>query len=187
MTRKDRILSLAPLVRVRTLPPEANVRCALQLLARVFAQVDDQPAFVNVDDDRCSSCDALLEGPALFCGEQCALEVTLVRYVRRCIVDGRVHDPTIRANAIGNRLLILSAGGYPAKRKKISPALRAQIIERDNHRCVLCGAPGEHIDHIAGSSRRSPLIAPRARRVHRRAARAACGADRGRTAHPSLR
>lgn len=43
-------------------------------------------------------------------------------------------------------------GGYHEVRRRVPPALRAQIFERDGGRCVLCGAPATQIDHIAGDA-----------------------------------
>lgn len=42
-------------------------------------------------------------------------------------------------------------GGYPPQRS-LSRAKRLAVVERDQIRCRLCGAAGEEIDHIDGSS-----------------------------------
>jgi hypothetical protein len=50
------------------------------------------------------------------------------------------------------RVAHILAGGYHEVQRRVPPALRAQIFERDGGRCVLCGAPATQIDHIAGDA-----------------------------------
>lgn len=44
------------------------------------------------------------------------------------------------------------SGGYPKEERRLSGETRAAVRDRDNGMCVLCGAPGEEIDHISDSS-----------------------------------
>jgi hypothetical protein len=69
------------------------------------------------------------------------------------ICDDRIADVDVLRDGIGTNVLMVRGGGYPTRERSISSALRAQIIERDRGRCVLCDAAGTDIDHIAGSSK----------------------------------
>jgi hypothetical protein len=44
------------------------------------------------------------------------------------------------------------SGGYSARKRYISPSLKAKVFERDRGLCRRCGRPGNDIDHIAGDS-----------------------------------
>lgn len=44
------------------------------------------------------------------------------------------------------------SGGYPAKDRRLTPERRAKVIARDGWRCVLCGEPGDDVDHMTGDS-----------------------------------
>jgi hypothetical protein len=52
------------------------------------------------------------------------------------------------------RMKIASAigGGYDQQARTLRSEVRRAVIERDQGRCVLCGGPGEEVDHIAGPS-----------------------------------
>jgi hypothetical protein len=60
-------------------------------------------------------------------------------------------DDDIR-NAAMIQLLQLMAGGYFERLRRIPAKVRADVVARDNGRCIRCGEPGTEIDHIAGSS-----------------------------------
>jgi len=105
------------------------------------------------EDDRCASC--LQQVPddeeGLFCSELCSQTASTIRYWRRVVRDGRAGQPDVRL-AIRTRVAHLLAGGYHEGARRLSPAVRAQVWERDGGRCVSCGQPGAEIDHIAGDS-----------------------------------
>ena len=87
----------------------------------------------------------------IYCGELCHQTCKHVRYIRRCISDGRIWRRDIQS-AIGTRLLTLNDDGYPAAERYLSKAVRQQVFARDNNRCACCGKPADEIDHIDGSS-----------------------------------
>ena len=88
----------------------------------------------------------------LYCSEGCRQTLKLIHYGRAVVADGRIErDPTI-AEAIQMRIAQILAGGYHERLRRVTPALRAQIFERDGGKCVLCGAPATQIDHIAGDA-----------------------------------
>jgi len=133
-------------------------RTALQFVARVrrFASGKRQastdtahPLEFYVAHSVCVCCDR--PSARTYCSELCQQEATTVRYLRRVLADLRVNDLDVQAG-IGIRLLMLAGGGYPEEARDLAPGLRAQILERDNHICQLCGGVATQIDHIHGSS-----------------------------------
>lgn len=102
----------------------------------------------------CLNCDHSIEPTKqvrFFCSEACKDEAKFVRYFRRCNRDGRLEQPDVQ-EAIEMRFAHIMAGGYNARVRRISPSLRAAVIERDRGLCRTCGQPGTDIDHIAGDS-----------------------------------
>jgi 5-methylcytosine-specific restriction endonuclease McrA len=101
----------------------------------------------------CVNCDAPVVGgkPRLYCGDLCDQIARTVRYVRRCIADGRWTQDDVRA-AIRTRMAMILGGGYPATARRLTVAQRLAVMERDGHRCRQCGAPATEVDHIADSS-----------------------------------
>ncbi|MCX5644737.1 MAG: HNH endonuclease [Phycisphaerae bacterium] len=89
--------------------------------------------------------------PKLYCSVGCSQEAELVRYVRRCIKDGRIKRPDV-LEAIQIRLAHVVAGGYQKQERHIPPDVRQTVIVREKGRCRICGQPGTEIDHIEGSS-----------------------------------
>ena len=107
-------------------------------------------------DFSCVNCDQVfvVSGAArLYCSPRCHQDAKLVRYVRACIKDGRMNDPLVR-EAIGIRFAIAYSekGYYDEKARRLLPAKKQQVIERDRDLCRLCGAVGTEIDHIKGDS-----------------------------------
>ena len=105
------------------------------------------------EDDYCASCLQQLpdEEEGLFCSELCSQTASTVRYWRRIVRNGRIDQPDVR-QAVRTRVAHLLAGGYHEAARRLSPAIRAQVWERDSGGCVSCGQPGAEIDHIAGDS-----------------------------------
>jgi len=103
----------------------------------------------------CLNCDKLfeaLETAKLFCSIRCRDEAKLVRYFRACSHDGRIDRVDVK-EAIGIKFgFALSDKGYDEKARQLSPAIRAEVIDRDRRKCCKCGEPGTEIDHIDGSS-----------------------------------
>lgn len=105
------------------------------------------------DPGLCVNCDAALadDNQGLYCTPLCRDKAKFVRYARGCLRDGRAdRDPDV-TYALRIRMAIILGGGYPAERS-LPPAVRRAVVERDQGLCRLCGAPGEQIDHIDGSS-----------------------------------
>lgn len=107
----------------------------------------------DYDPGLCVSCDAALadDNQGLYCSALCREKAKFVRYARGCLRDGRAKNDTDVAYALRIRMAMILGGGYPPARS-LPPAVRAAVIERDQGLCRLCGAPGEEIDHIDGSS-----------------------------------
>ena len=120
------------------------------LLAELHASTR-MPEPYDPDPRRCIGCGTALPSPALYCGELCEQEARFVRYVRRRLGDGGIIDRPV-AEAVATQLLMLGAGGYPRRARTVPTSVREAVIARDGRRCLLCGASGEHIDHINGSS-----------------------------------
>jgi hypothetical protein len=98
----------------------------------------------------CFNCGGLLAElryPYIYCSELCAQEADLVRYARAVTADGRILRPDV-AEAVGIRMGMVLAGGYPARERTLSATQRGAILERDGGRCRLCGAVATQIDHI---------------------------------------
>ena len=87
--------------------------------------------------------------PVLYCSIACSQEAELVRYVRRCTLDGRIEKEDVQ-EAIQIRLAHIMSGGYNKKERHISPDLRERVFELYGWKCNICGAPGIDIDHISG-------------------------------------
>lgn len=61
-----------------------------------------------------------------------------------------VSNPMLdRVDAQGRRLYKITEGGNVARTRKITPATRRRVLERDGRACVWCSATTElHLDHI---------------------------------------
>jgi len=104
----------------------------------------------------CLNCDGLMPPQTrpgtLFCSEICKQRADTVRYARRVYRDGRIKDPLV-AEALRTKMAFaVTDGGYPSMLRDLDAETRNEVIERDASRCVLCGQPGNEIDHIAGNS-----------------------------------
>jgi HNH endonuclease len=106
----------------------------------------------------CASCNAWHENRGPFCGDYCKAVAEFVRNSRKWIREpARQSDPQ-HLYALQVRLAMLNSAHlgrgsvYDEKARRLSPAQKAAIRERDGDTCVLCGQPGAEIDHIEGSS-----------------------------------
>lgn len=130
-------------------------------LARALDELSSPPI---VDCVECGTEIVLTNRAKLYCSDVCHQTLKLVHYGRGVVADGRIErDPTIE-EALQMRIAHILAGGYHEVLRRVPPALRAQIFERDGGRCFLCGAPATQIDHIAGDANTPENL------------RAACGA-----------
>lgn len=115
----------------------------------------DPPHFLYVPTTiPCANCGLPIDlsgSRSIYCSELCAQVARAVRYVRACTRDGRADDPNV-AEAIRTLLAFIPAGGYPARARRLDPAVRQAVIDRDRRQCQDCGAEGTEIDHVAGSS-----------------------------------
>lgn len=113
----------------------------------------DGPRF---EPDKCANCfeplpDDIKHRPWLYCSLLCLDTANTIRYWRKTSRSGLfAADPLVR-EAIATRLGHMLAGGYNSTARRIPPATRVLVIERDRV-CVQCGKPGEEIDHINGDS-----------------------------------
>jgi 5-methylcytosine-specific restriction endonuclease McrA len=96
-------------------------------------------------------------GPAEpYCSLRCKDEAKAVRYARARLAEYgtcRVAElPEDIQDAIQMKIAHALAGGYDEQARRLAPALRQAIFDRDGSRCVICGAPGTEIDHAHGPS-----------------------------------
>lgn len=106
----------------------------------------------------CANCDStfsLGNRPTPFCGPRCRAEADAVRYGRRSYAAHGDQLPDDIAYALKMKRLFAMSGGYPATARRLTPERRAEVIARDGGLCVLCGQPGEDIDHM---NRNSPAL-----------------------------
>ncbi|WP_444944810.1 HNH endonuclease [Microbulbifer sp. ZKSA006] len=88
--------------------------------------------------------------PRLYCSLACEQEAELIRYVRRCTLDGRIEQPDVQ-EAVKIRLAHIMSGGYDKKSREISCEVRVKVLQRSKGKCEQCGKDGRDIDHIEGS------------------------------------
>lgn len=102
---------------------------------------------------QCANCMMELadEVEGLFCSELCRQTAETVRYWRRVSRDGRLGQPDVK-ETLRTRVAHLLAGGYNRPVRRLAKSTRDAIWARDGGRCVVCGHPGEEIDHIDGDS-----------------------------------
>jgi hypothetical protein len=105
------------------------------------------------EPDHCANCMAQLtpQIERLFCSELCRQTADVIRYWRGISRDGRIEKPDVDT-ALKTRVAHLLAGGYPEQARRLSPATRTQVWERDQGLCRQCGGLGQEIDHIDGDS-----------------------------------
>jgi 5-methylcytosine-specific restriction endonuclease McrA len=111
--------------------------------------------------DECASCaesfeDDVFNPLRLYCSVQCRGVAKAVRYPRGLRERG-LWQPGVPLrkdldDAVRYKIAHALGGGYDANARRIPPATRDLVWERDDGRCVLCGEPGEEIDRIDGSS-----------------------------------
>jgi len=99
----------------------------------------------------CANCSHPIEEGKLYCSQLCVQIAELVRYVRRCRVDGRYQEPDVQ-EAIRIQFALILGEGYDKEARRLSKAIRKAVIERDKGRCQKCGQPARVIDHIKGNS-----------------------------------
>jgi hypothetical protein len=114
---------------------------------------------------RCANCDEtfVANRPKVYCCPRCHDQADLVRYERRYRAEFHVgHLPRMLAlqafppdirDAIKTKSMFALGEGYDASARRLSPQERDDISQRDEGRCVLCGALGVEIDHIDGPRR----------------------------------
>ena len=118
--------------------------------AKLAQALDDLASPVLVNCVECGASIILTNRAKLYCSDVCHQTLKLIHYGRAVVADGRIgRDPTIE-EALQMRIAQILGGGYHETLRRVPPALRAEIFERDGGACVLCGAPATQIDHIAG-------------------------------------
>lgn len=128
------------------------------LLIRNFGEIcNPEVADVRAQLDKlggstmCANCGQDSGENKLFCSPFCRQLPELVRYLRNILADNRVEREDVQ-QAVGIRLLMLTAGGYDEQGRRLTAKQREEILQRDCRRCRICGAPATEIDHICGSS-----------------------------------
>jgi len=119
----------------------------------------------------CANCDAPFGLPRCrtspYCSVRCHDQAKYVRYAR---TKRREHGDKLPAD-IAYALRIKRAhalgDGYDATVRHIPADVRREVWERDGGLCVMCGAPGEEIDHRSGSSNDPANLRVLCRRCHR--------------------
>jgi 5-methylcytosine-specific restriction endonuclease McrA len=108
-----------------------------------------EPLFVP---DHCANCDAPLEmeNQSLFCDGFCMYMAESIRWLRRVQRDSSRRNNPITKDAVDTRMALLIAGRYYEEERRLSPAERLVIIERDGGKCGADGAI--QVDHIDGDS-----------------------------------
>ena len=103
----------------------------------------------------CANCDRAFTPPAratAFCGLGCKGEARAVRYGRKLRREHGDELPEDHAYALKMQIAHALGGGYRATARRLSAAVRAEVIDRDSGVRQQCGEPGEEIDHIEGDS-----------------------------------
>lgn len=109
--------------------------------------------FGQVWCSECPNCGERFSLPnsrTLYCSLLCENEADLVRYFRRSRAKFGDHIPDDVRDAIKIRFAHTLGGGYDNGARRLSAATRALVSQRDRARCVLCGKPGDEVDHIDG-------------------------------------
>ena len=129
---------------------QSAITLTMEMLT-VLEQVVDA-AIVRFTPGKCLNCSTACESAkGIYCKEFCKLEAAFIRYGRRKLRARTFFQLDILRDGIGSDLALLCAGGYPEGARRVTPTMRAAIIKRDRGLCVMCGGPGNEIDHIAGN------------------------------------
>jgi hypothetical protein len=100
----------------------------------------------------CANCGVLIQGGRnLFCTELCRQAAKAVRYARGVLADGRF-EPLDVQEAVAVKIALVAGGGYDERGRRLTDDVRVGVEQRSSGLCVECGAPGNEIDHIYGSS-----------------------------------
>jgi len=138
----------------RRVKRDARVRKAATAESYTVArQRTMNPGPRHFEPDRCANCmtDLPQQIEGLFCAELCRQTAKVIRYWRSISRDGRIQQADVKL-ALQTKVAHLLAGGYPERARRLSQAIREEVWHRDQGRCCQCGAPGQEIDHIFGSS-----------------------------------
>jgi len=103
----------------------------------------------------CANCARPINGGTkVFCCDLCSDVPNTIRYIRRTAEDGRIEDPKVQ-EAIEIKIALILGGGYPKTARRLSAKQRDDVMSTAQGKCAICGAPGNEIDHIKGSSSES--------------------------------
>lgn len=105
---------------------------------------------------RCPNCDTWFPAPSaqrVYCSTRCELEAKAVRYGRGATQKYGSNFPSDVAGAMKMKLAHALGGSYDRNARRIPRLTRLAVRDRDNNRCVNCGAADPlEIDHIDGDS-----------------------------------
>jgi 5-methylcytosine-specific restriction endonuclease McrA len=115
-----------------------------------------RPPAPRIVEATCANCDAQF-GPsrchwAVYCSIRCHDQAKYVRYARAKRRQYGDNLPLEIRYALDVKRIHALGAGYDESARRISPARRRAIWERDDGRCVTCGHPAEEIDHRDGPS-----------------------------------
>jgi len=115
----------------------------------------------------CAYCAEALEltSLSLFCSVQCKDTAKVVRWSRRQLANKTFERPDVVV-VMRTRLAFVLAGGYDARRRRLSAAQRVAVIERFHGACASCGQAANEVDHIKGSSSEEDNLQLLCRRCH---------------------
>lgn len=124
-------------------------------------------AAVLFPPDACANCDTALaiDVRGLFCATGCRETAKAIRYARAALRDGRLDDPEVM-RAVDAKFVWARMGGCDTRERRVPLQVLAKVRIRDQGRCVKCGASGEEVDHIAGSSPEPENLQLLCRRCH---------------------
>lgn len=108
-----------------------------------------------VPERQCPNCDAVhipVNRRRLYCKPLCGDSAEAVRKARRARAPNGGHLTPEASRIITRKVQQILGGGYNARERSLPATVKQQVWQRDHDACVLCGQPGEQVDHIAGDS-----------------------------------
>jgi len=113
-----------------------------------------EPRDAHPLDRPCANCARMVVSAAhqtTYCSDLCSQVAGMMRYHRKQEQKGTLRRHDIR-DYLKDEAARIAGGGYPRRARRLSPNVRAAVIQRDDGRCRLCGQPGQEVDHIVDSS-----------------------------------
>jgi hypothetical protein len=140
------------------LPEDRRLALKLVAMARLMRTEDRSPVAVRdvvLEVARqkatlqCQNCGADVRGAATFCDQFCQQQATVVRHVRKALVDGRIEESAMQI-AVGIRLRMLITGGYPKRERILSREYSPGMVWGGEDVCLVCGRAADQIGGSGG-------------------------------------